>query len=154
MPLISVARTIQAPPEVVFQAVTDIGNLPATNPEILRVEFLSEQRAGAGARFRETRLMGRKEMDTELEMTEFSPPISARMVSDQGGTVWDTTFVVQPSSSGAELQIHMDARAHRLLAKIMNPLLQGLYRKGLQKHLDAVAAYCEGAPLKAREKRD
>lgn len=145
MPLISVARTIQAPTEVVFQAVSDIARLPDTNPEIVRVAFLSEQREGVGVRFRETRRMGRKEMDTELEIIECSPPSSVRMVSNQGGTVWDTVFLVQPSDTGTELQIRMDARAHRLLAKIMNPLFQGLFRKGLQKHLDAVAAYCEGA---------
>lgn len=143
MPLITVNRTIQATPEAIFQAVTDIANLPETNPEIVSVEILSTTRSGPGVRFRETRRMGRKELDTELEMTEYAPPTRARMISDQGGTIWDTTFLIQPSPAGSKLEIRMDARAHRLLAKLMNPVLQGLFRKGLRKHIDAVAAYCE-----------
>ena len=37
----------------------------------------------------------------------------------------------------------MEARAHKLLPKLLNPLMKGLYKKGLEKHLNALKIYCE-----------
>jgi len=37
----------------------------------------------------------------------------------------------------------MDARAHQLLPRLLNPLLKGLYKKRVAAHMDAVKAFCE-----------
>ena len=143
MTQITVQRTIDAPLGTVFRAVTEVENLPASIPDVVSVEFLSEARSGVGTRFRETRRMGKREMQTELEVTELVPNERARMVADSHGTVWDTLFTVRPAGDKTELEICMDARPHKLLPRLMNPLMKGVFRGGLQKHLDAVSAYCE-----------
>ena len=143
MTQVSVSKTIAAPVPVVFRAISDVENLPATNPDIVGVEFLSAQRAGVGTRFRETRAMGSKQNVTELEITEYVENERVRMVADSHGTVWDTVFTVTPDSAAARLEIVMDARAHKLLPKLLNPIFKGLFRKGLAKHIDAVGAWCE-----------
>ena len=135
---------ISAPVTAVFAAVSDIGNLPQTNPAIVHVEFISETRSGIGTRFIETRLMNGKENKTELEVTEYEKDKCTRMISDTHGTVWDTLFTVTPAGDNTELELVMDCRAHKLLPKLLNPLMKGLFRKGLQKHVDAVKQYCEG----------
>jgi ribosome-associated toxin RatA of RatAB toxin-antitoxin module len=53
----SVTRTIDAPIDVVFATVSDINNFSKAVPHITKVEFLSEQKTGVGARFEETREM-------------------------------------------------------------------------------------------------
>ena len=147
MTRIAVSRTIAAPADVVFRTVADIENLPSTVGGVQRVEFLSERRSGVGTRFRETRLHKGREMVTELEVTEYAENQHVRMVADSHGTVWDSLFTVRPSrdpgGDHVELTITMDARAHKLLPKLLNPLLAGMFRKGMEKHMDEVKAFCE-----------
>lgn len=152
MTRVTVSRTIAASPETIFRAISDIPNLPDTVPDIVRVEMLSETSAGVGTRFRETRVMNGKESVTELEVTEYRAGERVRMVADSHGTVWDSVFTVKPTGEAAEraeLTITMDARAHKLLPRLLNPVFKGLYRKGLLRHVDAVKAYCEHAETDA-----
>ncbi len=138
--------TIQAPAEVIFDTISNIGQLPETSPDVLSVEFLTESTSGVGTRFRETRRMKNKEIVTELEVTEYDPPSGVRMVADSHGTVWDTRFFVTPVPGGAELVIDMDCRAHKLLPRLLNPLLKGMFERGMKKHLEQLKAYCEERP--------
>lgn len=150
MTQVTVTRRIGAPTEIIFNAIADISNLPNTNPDIVGVEFLTEQKSGLGTRFRETRRMNKgKELITELEVTEYAENDRIRMVADTHGTVWDTVFEVKPSGESTELTITMDARAHKLLPRLMNPLFKGLFRKGLEQHMVTFAQFCERASERA-----
>ena len=140
------AAGIDAPIDVVFQAISDIEGLPDNDPDILTIEFLTAQRTGRGTRFRETRRMKNQEMITELEVTEYVPNERVRLVADEGGTIWDTTFTTRPVGDGAvELKLVMDANAYELTAKLMVPMIQGAIQKVIEKDLDAVKAHCESA---------
>lgn len=143
MTKVEVHSKIDAPVEVVFRAVTDIANLPATNPAIVGIEFLTEQRSGVGTRFRETRRMKKKEMVTELEVTEHEPNRRARMVADSHGTVWDTVFEFREIGGATEFTIAMDARPHAFLPKLLTPVFKGLFRRGIAKHMEEFKTYCE-----------
>ncbi len=145
MTKVSASREIEASRNVVFRAITDIENLPQTNPDIEKVEFLAEIRSGLGAKFRETRRVNGRTDQTELEITEFEQNCRARMVADSHGTVWDSVFLIEPGSVShrTRLTIEMDARPHQLLPKLLTPLMRGLFRRGLVRHVEAVAAYCE-----------
>lgn len=137
-------RSIQAPLGLVFDTVANIENFRQVVPDILKVEFLSETKLGVGARFRETRRMGKREASTTLEVTEYVPNERIRLVSDQGGTIWDSVFTTRPlSPNEVELTLTMDANAYRLLAKLFNPLIKGMVRKALEKDMDAVKVWCE-----------
>lgn len=59
------------------------------------------------------------------------------------GTIWDTVFMVKPARESTDLELTMDARAYKLLPKIMNPLIKGMIRKAVDRDMDAVRAYCE-----------
>jgi hypothetical protein len=114
-------------------------------PQIVGVEFLSEQRRGVGTRFRETWRMGKRRASTELEVTEYVPNQHVRLVTEQGGTVWDTVFRVKPAGGGAvELELVMEANARTWLARLLNPLIKGMVRKAIEGDLDADKAHCEG----------
>ena len=139
----TVSRIIRAPIEKVFDTIAHIESFSKALPNIVSVEFLSEQRKGVGTRFRETRLMGKRKASTELEVTEYVENERIRLVSDQGGTIWDTVFTVQPAAEGVELKMVMDANAYRVLAKLLNPLIKGMIARFIEKDMDAVKTYCE-----------
>ena len=139
------SRTIDAPIDVVFSTVSDISHFSKAVPHIVNVEFLSEVRTGVGARFRETRVMRGREATTELQLTEFAANERVRFVSDQGGTMWDTVFSVTPVADGrtTRLEMVMEARPHRLLARLMVPLMKRVIAKAIAADLDALKSYAE-----------
>lgn len=139
----SLSIDIDAPRAVVFEAVSNVENLPATVPEIERTELLSETKRGVGTRFREVRRMGKKEAVTELEVTEFEPDHRVRMVAENNGTVWDTTFIVTDRNGGSRLELVMEARTDRLFSRIMIRLVRGMMRRAVEKHVGHVKSYCE-----------
>ena len=103
----TVSRTIKAPSAAVFETVAQVDNYTKAVPDIVEVEYLSEQHMGVGTRFRETRLMGKRKASTELEVTEYVPNERVRLVSDQGGTIWDTVFTVTPKGED-EVELNPD----------------------------------------------
>jgi len=143
MTRITVKRIFNAPADLVFKAISDIENFPNTNPDIVKIEFLSDKKSGIGTRFRETRWMGNRSSVTDLEISEFVENDHVRFIADSHGTIWDSIFDVIPLEDKTELTLTMDAKAHKLLPKILNPLMKGLYRKGLEKHMDLLRTYCE-----------
>ena len=139
----TVIRMIVAPLEKVFRTVSDISQFSEAVPHIINVEFISDIRTGVGARFRETRLMNGKEASTELEVAEYEENDKVRMISDAGGTIWDTLFSVKPVDGKTELTVVMDAKAYKFMAKIVNPLIRGMVEKAIGKDIDAIKDWCE-----------
>lgn len=121
MTRITVTRTIDAPIDLVFETVGDIRQFSKALPHVINFEFLSDTPSGVGTRFHETRLMKGQEATTELEVAEYVENSRVRMVADSHGTVWDTIFAVESEGEKTILAMTMDARAHKLLPRLMNP---------------------------------
>jgi carbon monoxide dehydrogenase subunit G len=143
MSRIAVTRRIQAPLERVFQTVSNIEGFSEAVPDIVKVEFLSEQKTGVGARFRETRLMGGREASTILDVTEYVENERIRLVSDAFGTIWDSVFTVKQEGETTVLELTMDGKAYKLFPRLLNPLMKGAMTKALTSDMDAVKAHCE-----------
>ena len=143
MARITVTRVVDAPAEIVFRTVADIGHFSQAVPHIVNVEFLSDVRSGVGTRFRETRVMNGREASTELEVTEYVENDRVRIVSEAGGAVWDTVFTVSPGDDGAELTMVMDARPRTLAARLGVPLMLRMVKGAVAQDMDAVKAFCE-----------
>lgn len=140
----STSRQIKASPATVFDAITNVAKFPEKNPDILSVEILTDHMTGVGARFRETRRMGKREGATELECTEFVENERVRFVADQGGVIWDSVYTTAENGDGALLTLEMEARPYKLMAKIIVPLILGMISRAVEKDMDGVKAYCEG----------
>jgi uncharacterized membrane protein len=143
----TVQRTILAPVEDVFDCVAHIENFQKAMPHIVEVKFLSEAKRGIGAKFRETRLLGTREETTELEVIEYVKNKRVRLLSDQGGAMWDTVFTVGSKGTGGwtELTMVMQAKPYKFLAKMTTGFVMGMIQKHLEADMDAVKAYCEAA---------
>jgi len=143
MKTITVTKNINAPVEKVFNTVAHIEEFSKTVPHIVKVEFLTEQKTGAGTRFRETRLMKGKEAATELEVTEYVKNEKVRLVAENMGTVWDTIFSVKAADGGTALTMTMDAKSNNFFAGLMNSIIRAMIAKEVEKDMDAVKVYCE-----------
>lgn len=139
----SITVEIDAPIETVFDTVAHIHNYAKAMPHIVHTEVLGDVESGVGMRFRQTRRMGKREATTELEVTEYVPNEHVRMVADSGGAIWDSIFTLRPRDGGTTLTLHMDARAYKLLPKLIIPLFGPLMRKAVHKDMAALKAYCE-----------
>jgi uncharacterized membrane protein len=141
----TVVRTIDAPIEKVFDTVAHVENFAKAVPHIVGIEFLSDIKSGVGTRFLETRRMRGKETTTELEVTEYIENARVRILADAGGTVWDSVFEVAPESDRVQLTVSMDARAYKLMSKLVNPFIKGFVKKAIESDMDSVKIYCEEA---------
>jgi len=146
MAQVKVTLEISSPVEKVFDTVAHIENFKKAVPHILEVEYLTDSTRGEGTRFRETRLMGKRRASTELHVAEYVPNERVRMVSDQGGTVWDSLFeTTATSETTTRLDMVMDARPHTLLAKITVPLIRNMVQKAVEADMNAIKTYCENS---------
>lgn len=139
----TISRTIHAPVHRVFNTVADASQFSRAIPHIVSIEFLSELKFGLGTRFRETRLMNGKPVTTELEVTEFVPDSSIRLVANTHGTIWDTLFTVAATGKDAVLGMTMVARTDRLLSKVLNLLIHPMVFRAISRDMDAVKIFCE-----------
>lgn len=140
---VATIRSIQAPVERVFQTLAQVENFAQAVPGITKIEFLSDQKYGVGTRFKETRMMNGKQAATELEVTELDENRSIRIVSEAGGTCWDTVFKVKPSDGATEMSMQMDAFPQSLFARLLTPMIIGMVDKAVKADMDAVKDYCE-----------
>lgn len=143
MKSVIITRTISAPLELVFNTVADVRNFRQAIQHITNIEFLSKQQHGVGTRFRETRLMNGREATVDLEVAEFVVNERVRMLSDAGGTEWDSMFTVEKAGGVTILNLQMDVRPHKFLAKLIMPLFMGKVTGAIESDMNAVKAYCE-----------
>ncbi|MEM9616059.1 MAG: SRPBCC family protein [Actinomycetota bacterium] len=139
----TMSYVIDAPVEEVFDVVAHIENFSKAVPAIADVEFISEQRSGVGTRFRETRVMGRREATSELEVTEYEEGSLIRLVAEEGGSTWDSRFTTTAEGESTRLDFTMVATPHTFAARILDPLTKGIVAKAIRGDMEAVKAYCE-----------
>ncbi|MDA7950122.1 MAG: SRPBCC family protein [Pirellulaceae bacterium] len=149
MTTITLTERITAPVEKVFATVGDANEFLKVIPSVVRVEFLTEVRKGVGSKFREVRLMRGKEQAVVLDVTEYCENERIRLVSDCGGTIWDTIFTVREVGKEVELKMVMEVRAYTILAKVINCFILGMLKKAIASDMALIRAYCEEEPAKA-----
>jgi len=142
---VTVTAVIRADPDSVFASIVDIELIPQMSPDTVSVEFLTEQRRGAGTTFRETRQMGKnKTQDFDLELTECDPEArTARFVNETHGTVWDTGMSVVPEGSGCRVRFSMAAYTDSKLQSFIFSLMSGVFRRAMNKQVQGLKVYCE-----------
>ncbi len=143
MAKITASRTIRAPREEVFAVTADLEDHADVVPRVTDVEFLTEQRWGAGTRARQTNGAGRRRSTAELEITESEHPGRFRLVADERGSTWDRTLTYLTTRDGTELHLQVDVRPRTVLARLTNRFRLGSATRDLEDELDAVVAHFE-----------
>ncbi len=151
MSSLTATKLITAPVELVFRTISDVREFANISSDVVKVEFVSEARSGAGTIFRETRKVDGAENTVELEITEYVLNERVRFVADSHGTIWDSVYTVTSDGRATTVTLTMDARPYKLAAKLMNPLVKGMVLKALEKDMDAVKSHCESGSASSGE---
>ena len=133
--------------EQTFQVFTEIDKLADRVPSITALEVLSEGPFGDGTRWRETRVMFKKEATEEMWVTGFDPPRSYTVVAESHGMRYSTLFTFEPDGDGTKVTWAFSGTALSFGAKIMAPvfnvLMSGVMKKCMLGDLEAVRDACE-----------
>jgi hypothetical protein len=67
-----------------------------------------------------------------------------RLVSDAGGTIWESVFTVKAHGESTIPTLSTAAEPYRFLRRFLVPLMmKGFLTKALAADMDAVKVYCE-----------
>ena len=122
MAVVTVNRRVEAPPAQVFEAMSDVRSWADRISGIQRAEVVTEGEIGVGTRFRETRIMFKKECTEEMEFTAFDPPSGYTVECKSCGCHYKTDITLQPDGTGTLVEMSMNARPLTFMAKLCSPL--------------------------------
>jgi carbon monoxide dehydrogenase subunit G len=148
MSAITVSTHVPAPIEEVFAVYTDLEKAAERIPGIQSIEILSDEPFGEGTRWRETRLMFKKEATEEMWVSGFDPPRGYDVEAKSHGMRYRTEFRFEPEGGGTKVSWIFTGQALTLGAKIMAPifnlLMKGTMAKMMRADLEALRDACTG----------
>lgn len=137
---------VAAPRDLVFATYTDLERAAERIAGIERVEVLTDGPVGVGTRFKETRVMFKKETTEEMEVTAFDSPGSYTLEADSCGAHFKTDHDFTEKDGGTQVTLELTSRANSFGAKLLSPvgfLFAGSMKKMIQKDLDQMKAFIE-----------
>jgi carbon monoxide dehydrogenase subunit G len=146
----TLSTTMNAPPEAVFAALTDYENMAGRVKGITRVEVLTPGPVGVGTKFKETRVMFKKEATETMEVTAFDPPRRLEMGCYSCGVDFRYEFRLTPEGSGTRVDLTMAGTAKTFFAKLMSPLagmMAGMMKKCVEADMNDLKAHVEAVPV-------
>lgn len=153
MTSLSASTRVAAPRERVFDVYTNLENAAEHIPDITSIEMLSEGLFGVGTRWRETRVMFKKEATEEMEVTACDPPNGYTVEADSHGMHYTTHFSFVPDGDGTKVTWHFAGTPQTLGTKLLSPLFSALMKRTMQKcmqrDLDALREVCESGAASA-----
>lgn len=144
---LTIKKRFEAPPERVFEVCTDLRNADKNVRGIKKLVVLGDGPIGVGSRFRETRVMFKRECTEEMEIVSFDPPTSYAVGCESHGCRYRTDFRITPSGSGSELELTFQAEPQTFLAKVMGVVFRGMIKscmKEMERDLEDLKAVAEG----------
>lgn len=147
---LSITGRIAAPVDRVFAVFTDLRNAAGRIRGITRLEVLTDGPIGRGTRFRETRIMFKKEATETMEIVDFQPNRSYTVACTSCGAEMRSNFRFTPVGNQTDVTMEMDARPISFMAKLLSPVMKlmmgPMMRKCIQGDFDDLKRYIEGAP--------
>jgi carbon monoxide dehydrogenase subunit G len=144
---IEASANITADRARVFAAMTDFANAAERISGIARMEMLTDGPVGVGTRFRETRIMMKREATETMEVTDFRPLESYTLEAHSCGCHYTTKISVADAGPGqTQVTMSFSGVPKTFAAKLMMPmgwLFRGMLKKCLLKDLTDVKTSLE-----------
>jgi len=148
MSSLTVSTQVAASVEQTFEVFTDIGKASDRIPTITSIKVMSDGPFGEGTRWRETRMMFKKEATEEMWVTGFEPPNRYTVEANSHGMLYQTLFEFTPESGGTRVRWTFNGTPQTLVTKVTAPILglmfNGMMKKCLKGDLEALRDACEG----------
>ncbi len=146
---ITASKHVSAPPETVWEVMTDFESAADRIQAIVSLEVLTDGPVGLGTRFRETRIMFKKEATEEMEITAWNPPNSYTTEADGCGCHYTTVITCDGDGDGARVTTSMSIVPLTTFGKIMGALMgwmmKGACTKAFEKDLEDLKVFVESS---------
>ncbi len=147
---ITASKHVSAPPETIWEVMTDFESAADRIHAIVSLEVLTDGPVGLGTRFRETRIMFKKEATEEMEITVWDPPNSYTTEADGCGCHYTTMITCEGAGDGTTVTMSMSIVPLTTFGKIMGALMgwmmKGAGVKAFAKDLDDLKVFVESSP--------
>jgi hypothetical protein len=147
VPRFVVSKVFPAPPAEVFALFTDLDRLPDRVTDITKIERLTAGPVGLGTRYKETRIVFKKEATVEFEVMAFEPPARYEILAHSCGAEYRTDHRFAPDGAGTRVDLTMAIRAESWFAWLFTPLMylmMSMCKKGVVADLDQMEAALAG----------
>ncbi len=144
----TVAKRVEAPVEIVFDIASDLERLPDIVEAITKIEIVTDGPVGVGTRFRETRVLFKREATEEMEITKFDRPHSYSTIANSCGCRYDTTVTVKALGSGSEISMDFSATPLTFMAKVFSVMMKFMLNscaKAVEKDLESIKVAAEAS---------
>jgi Polyketide cyclase / dehydrase and lipid transport len=125
---------IDAPPQVVFQIMTNPQRAPQINDKIVEMKPLTAGSLAAGTRYREKRLVNGQEAQTELTVESYDPPNTYAVSAAQSGVKVLYTYSLTAENGGTAVRLLCDISSSGL-KKLMVPVVASIMKREDGDHL-------------------
>jgi hypothetical protein len=146
MAVFTIKKHINAPREKVFAHASNFGGAPEAIKGIKKVEMLTNGPVGVGTRFKETRVLFKREATEVMEVTAFNAPDSYTLGCDSCGCRYRTTMRFLANGTGTDVEMDFGVEALTVFAKIMGIVMRPMLKaccKMMEKDLDELKASVE-----------
>lgn len=129
MTTVTVATTIAAPVERVFEVFTDVEHGADRVSNIQKIEVLTTRGFRLGTRWLETRKVLSQLDSAEMEVTAFERNRTYTITHHKAGTRIDTVFTFEPFEDGTKVRIEFGLESHGLPPGVAAPLVWAIAGK-------------------------
>lgn len=150
MTTVTVATTVAAPVERVFEVFTDLESGAERVSNIQEIEVLTTGGFGLGTRWLETRDVLSQLDSAEMEVTAFERNRTYTITHHKAGTRIDTVFTFEPFEDGTKVRIEFDLDSHGLPPGLLAPLgwaIAGRVRDVISRDLADLKESIEKRPV-------
>ncbi len=145
---VTVDTEINRSKDVVWKAITDIGNWEYVIPSILKISVLNKPPNGlVGLKWEETREMFGKEATETMWITDSDENKHYSTRAESHGSVYITKLSLKENDGSTVLTMSFYGTPQTIVAKIlsfiMKPLINSSIKKALVKDLRDIKAYVE-----------
>lgn len=148
----TMTKRVKGTPDRVFEVFSDFNNAADLVSGIERIEMLTDGSLDVGTRFRETRIMFKREATEEMEITAFEPGKSFTVHCESCGCTYDSTFRFAPDGSETTVDVEFLCRPVTFFARLLSPLAvvtMGPMKKCINKDLEELKAVVENGAIRA-----
>lgn len=133
---------INAPPEKVFEVLSDLPNASSYVENIKQSVKLTEGPIGVGTVFEETRVVNGQEATAQLEIREYDPPRRLAVGNETEGIDTNYIYTLEPENGGTRILWQAELSASGL-KKMMVPMVASILKKEDRDHLQKLKAAIE-----------
>lgn len=142
-----VRRSVAAPIDVVWATITDLGGYPGRVRSYLRVEYISAERSGVGASWRQIRSVFGREHAQVLRIVGWEPPRSLITTAHESGADYTTVCRLADADGSTDVTLRFEVAATSALGAVVQRFLgsrlMASTREAMERDLADLAAAAE-----------